>query len=124
MEKKICSKCHVEKLTSEFYVKRDNKDKFQSQCKVCMNEYNRLYRANNPEKTSYKKRTYNDTYINFRSFTPKDILKVPEMLEKMGYDTTKDIHTQFINRVNTKYGLNLKKKSKPKDNFSKYFPEK
>ena len=42
----------------------------------------------------------------------------------MGYDITKDIHKQFIDRVNKKYGLNLKTKSKPKDNFSKYFPEK
>ena len=124
MEKKICSKCNLEKLTTEFYVKRENKDKFQSQCKDCMNEYNRLYRANNPDKAGYKKRTYEDTYINFRSFTPKDIIKVPLMLEKMGYDITKDIHKQFIDRVNKKYGLNLKTKSKPKDNFSKYFPEK
>jgi ClpP class serine protease len=124
MEKKLCSKCGIEKLKTDYYSNRRNKDKVQSQCKSCMNEYSKTYRVNNPDKTRYKKRTTEDTFINFRSFTPNDIKKIPLMLEKMGYDTTKDIHKQFIDRVNKKYGLNLKTKSKPKDNFSKYFPEK
>jgi hypothetical protein len=121
MVKKICSKCQVEKPTTEFYLKQN---KVVSQCKKCMLEYNKEYRKNNPDKGGYKKRTYNDTYINFRSFTTKDVSQVLMMLEKMGYDTSKDIHTQFIDRVNKKYGIVLKKKSKPKDNFTKYFPQK
>ena len=118
MEKKICSKCKVEKSTEEFYF-RD--DKLVAQCKKCTLAYNKQYRDNHAPKKRVNK-VKND--INYRGLTQKDILEVPIMLEKMGYDTNKDIHSQFINKVNTKYGLNLQKKSKPKDNFSKYFPQK
>jgi len=43
---KICTKCHIEKLLSEFDKDLRHKNKCQSQCKICF----KLYRENNKEK--------------------------------------------------------------------------
>ncbi len=69
MEKKICSKCVVEKDICEFGVNKSNKNGLRSQCKECCKIEGRLYRENNVEKRKktiknwYEKNTdYNKEY--------------------------------------------------------------
>jgi bacterioferritin-associated ferredoxin len=47
---KKCGKCKNTKPNSAFNKKSDAKDKFQSQCKDCMNEVRRLIREKNKER--------------------------------------------------------------------------
>lgn len=124
MEQKKCTKCEKIKPLSEFYARLSSKDKKQSHCKECMNFYSRDYKDKNPDKAYYRKTSYSDKLFGIRGFTIKDIPKVWDLLKKLGYDTNKDIHTQFIDKVYIKHGVKLNKKPKPKDNFTKYFPEK
>lgn len=46
MESKICRKCELEKLKSEFPVAKRNKDGLDSFCKACKLHLNTLYRRN------------------------------------------------------------------------------
>lgn len=59
---KICSKCSIAKLISEF-VKRG--DKYRPYCKLCRAEYSKKYYDNNPEKIKkYYKVQKERNYVN------------------------------------------------------------
>lgn len=77
MKTKKCTKCGIEKPLSEFSKDNHKKSDHTSQCKVCKNNYMKLFRKNNIElckiylKRSTLKRTfglslddYNDMLIN------------------------------------------------------------
>lgn len=46
---KVCSKCGEEKELEEFHKNKSSKDGLQSRCKVCVREYLKQWRENNPE---------------------------------------------------------------------------
>jgi len=48
--KKICSKCNIEKLISEFHLNKFGKNGYYSQCIDCKNNYKREYNKNNKQK--------------------------------------------------------------------------
>ena len=53
MEKKVCSKCRIEKELCEFRKKSVNNKGIQyykSRCKICSNEDEKIKRDKNPEK--------------------------------------------------------------------------
>jgi len=66
---KICSKCKVEKLYSEFYKHKQKPDGYSYLCKDCENKTKHLYERNNKEKI---KEAYNrdkekrNTYLRVR----------------------------------------------------------
>lgn len=68
MEEKQCSKCKELKLLDNFHIQDD---KPRSWCKECMNEYKKLYRKNNPDKSKEEKSKY---YIKYKN-DPIYILK-------------------------------------------------
>ena len=47
MEKKICSKCKIEKDVVDFNKRKNRKSKYTSQCKLCICENGKKYRDNN-----------------------------------------------------------------------------
>jgi hypothetical protein len=51
---KTCTKCDETKATSEFYRKKDSKDGFATECKVCNNKRRKAHIQASPE--SYKNR--------------------------------------------------------------------
>ena len=54
---KVCTKCKVEKESSEFNKRTDIKNGLKSHCKDCMKEYVKRYRKNNMEKVAeYRKK--------------------------------------------------------------------
>ena len=65
-KKKICTKCRIEKLLSEFNKHSSTKDKRQSQCKSCTKKSSKNWRKNNPDKVkeNYKNRKENDPEYN------------------------------------------------------------
>jgi len=58
MEKKICSKCEIEKDISNFYQDKRKSDGLYSQCKECFLTKNNLYKQNNKEKIKSKRKDY------------------------------------------------------------------
>jgi len=54
MEKKICSKCGVEKETCEFPKDKTKKDGIRPSCKICNRNYFRIKREENPDMMSLK----------------------------------------------------------------------
>jgi len=59
MEYKICSKCGIKKLLSEFNKKSDNKDGLNSKCKLCCALYWKEYCLKN----NAKRKKYNKEYM-------------------------------------------------------------
>jgi hypothetical protein len=60
MEKKICSKCKLEKVVCEFYNSKTQLDGKRCECKVCSNKSSILYNQKNKEKVSRIKQKYVD----------------------------------------------------------------
>jgi len=55
---KICSKCNIEKLTTEFHAHRDSKFGVGGRCKLCRAEYDKQHRQNSKDKISERKKKY------------------------------------------------------------------
>lgn len=58
IQKKVCSKCGVEKEISEFQKRKKSKDGYDAQCKSCKNKKRRKYRAENRDIILKKDREY------------------------------------------------------------------
>jgi hypothetical protein len=58
MEKKICSKCKLEKDVCEFYKHSKNPNIYRGQCKKCMNSDSVLHYSNNKEKIKEQSKIY------------------------------------------------------------------
>lgn len=68
LDYKICTGCKLKKLTSEFPKDKNAKDGLHWQCKSCRSEYNKIYRARNPELIKKLDRNAN---IRKRGTTPE-----------------------------------------------------
>lgn len=60
MEKKICSKCKIEKEVCEFYNNLSKLDGKRPECKICSNKQSTLYNQKNKEKLKKIKQKYVD----------------------------------------------------------------
>ena len=60
MEKKICSRCSVEKEVCEFGIRKNRKSKFRSRCKSCHAEDGKKYRENNTKLVKSQRKKYYD----------------------------------------------------------------
>lgn len=58
MEKKICSKCKIEKEVCEFYKKNKNSNLYRGQCKKCTDITSSAYKKNNAEIISEKSKKF------------------------------------------------------------------
>ena len=58
--KKKCSKCNIEKDTTEFHNDKRCKDGLYSHCKECARQYNRDYAKNNKERLKEHQRKWRD----------------------------------------------------------------
>jgi hypothetical protein len=58
MEKKICSKCKIEKELCEFQSDTSKKSGFKSQCKRCCSVRQKIYKNQNAELVSTKRKKY------------------------------------------------------------------
>jgi len=129
MKTKVCSKCEEEKDLSEFYKQKKKKDGLRSQCKTCMNDFNKEYGKLNKEKVNEIKYKYT---VNNREKTNQSkknwFLNNPEYREQYYIDNKdyilgksknfyKDNTEKVITRCNN-YSKNNKEK------INKYIKEK
>ena len=47
---KICTKCGIKKELNDFYKDKYKKDGHRPDCKICINERQKVYQKNNKEK--------------------------------------------------------------------------
>jgi hypothetical protein len=96
MEKKICSKCKIEKEFCDFGVCNSNKDGLKSTCKMCRKIEGRVYRENNVEKRK-------ESLKNWRNKNPE-------------YNRNYYINnSELINKQNKKWYENNKEKHREND---------
>ena len=84
LDGKICKKCNKFKPFSDFYQHKNNRDGFHTKCKPC--SLIELRRTS-----------------GFQHNNQKEIEIAKELLEKLGYDLSKPIHPQFMERFTSYY---------------------
>ena len=52
---KLCGKCEINKLLSDFYVSKRSKDGRQSKCKLCSKRHNKMYSTTDAFRESLKR---------------------------------------------------------------------
>jgi hypothetical protein len=73
METKVCVKCNVEKLTTDFYKSKTVKGGLTSSCIECVKENARIYRENNKDKVKEMSKQYYEKNKKPKPPTPKKI---------------------------------------------------
>lgn len=91
--KKVCSKCHKEKSITEFYKRASSLRSYCSQCKECMNAYNKKWIKNNELKVKERTKKYRED--NKEKF-------------KELHQSWKDTHKKEINEYKRNYYHNNK----------------
>lgn len=66
---KICTKCKIEKPTTQYYKHKNGKDGLNPVCKICWKESTKLFETSNPRK-NYRKERYKN---NKKEITKKQV---------------------------------------------------
>lgn len=75
MEKKICSRCKIEKEILEFVKDKSSKTGYKSCCKLCNNLRNQIWNKNNKEKKSLSDKNWRSKNIQNRQIYLKKYRK-------------------------------------------------
>ena len=118
MEKKICSKCNIEKEICEYNKRKTSKDGYRNYCKLCHLEYSQKYVTENFDK--YK--NYQDVYHsnNVENHRKKSLEYYQNNKEKIHkylkykYDTDEIFKLRIT--VRTRINVFLRKKNITKKN--------
>ena len=113
---KICNKCNRLLPIESFSIARYCKDGRNYSCRECVSKAGKKQRETKIAPSL--KQPYKITHL-----TEEDVEGVYNLLETLGYDISKDIHQQFIEKMKSKYGVyvDYKPKSKKGSVFEKYF---
>lgn len=105
METKQCKKCTEIKPVTEFYKKRDTKDRLTTWCKICVQKQSRNHILNNPEKSKeYSKKWQLKNPEKFKQQTTNYLTKIKAVYEIIDNDTNECLYIgqskRFISRKN------------------------
>ena len=109
MEEKKCYVCGRTKSLKSFYKLKNSKDGHMPRCKICANQYNRLYRQ--------KKNNYDDKdkklgyHLKFSIPKKEDYCFMYMIMQKLNYDLDVDVSLQFCER----HGLTYQPRKSPKE---------
>lgn len=85
----FCSVCGCYKPEREFYKRKNSKWNVEPRCKI---HYTKKDKDEDPD----------NAHLKFSRITKQDFIGARELLQRLGYDTTKDVHEQFKKRHNLK----------------------
>lgn len=119
MEKQECKICKVEKSIESFYRCKNCLTGRLGVCKICkqkglnipkdkIHPFNQMWRK--PE----------SDFFSLNRVTKKDYELMWQLLAEMGYDTSKEIHPQFMEKVNSQTNKPIKVKRKTQKNRPKW----
>jgi len=77
--KKICKKCNIEKDNMEFHKNKNTNSGLSEYCKICKNEYDKIYRKTDKIKTLYSSEKYKKKKLKYKS---ENYLKVKLLTAK------------------------------------------
>lgn len=102
--RKMCISCGDIKPMKSFYKSKRYLDGYMSRCKECY------------KNSIFKDKDYPSFgAINIAQIDKDSFNDMNEVLSSMQYDTSKDIHQQFIERMASKYGVNFDYVSEAED---------
>jgi len=111
MEKKICKACLIEKSIDSFYRCKNCVNGRAGTCKICKQKGNKIVRDKiHPFNLMWRKN--NTDFFSMNRVTKEDYVLMWQLLEKLGYDTSKDVHQQFMDKVNSNQDKPLKIKKR------------
>jgi hypothetical protein len=103
MEKKICSKCKIEKDVCEFYSNPKNKLDYRNSCKSCMKKTQQDYSKNNRDKRNLTQKIWRENNTDkIKEFTKKYYNNNPEKY-KLISKIYRDNNPEKIKEFNKKY---------------------
>lgn len=85
----FCPICGKYKPEKEFYKRKNSKWGVESKCRIHFSKRDKDDKGEND-------------HIKFSRLTEKDFVGARKLLQQLGYDTTKDIHSQFKKKHNLK----------------------
>ena len=83
----FCPVCGKYKPEKDFYKSKKNKWGVEARCKIHFTKADKIENQQNP-------------HLKLSRVTEDDFIGARILLQKLGYDTTKDIHEQFKKRHN------------------------
>jgi hypothetical protein len=101
MEKIKCNSCLIEKDLTSFYKSKQSKYGISKVCKLCKNQGRKSAKINttiHPFNREFRKSESN--WYSMAGCTKKDYMDMWSLLAKMGYDVSKDVHQQFLDKHN------------------------
>jgi hypothetical protein len=90
--------CGVEKKLTSFSPNKNSRDGLHYYCKLCWTAKIKEYQKNKPKKV--KEKEVIDTRFRLINTTKEDWCKMFSIMKDMGYDLSKNIHQQFIEKHN------------------------
>lgn len=85
----FCTVCGQYRPEADFYKSKRSKWGIETKCK-------RHYTKRDVDDDD------NDSHLKFSRLTESDFKNARELLNKLGYDTSKDVHEQFMNKYKLK----------------------
>jgi hypothetical protein len=113
-ETKICAACEIEQSIDEFWGDSSLEGGHNRRCRTCVRAriLIPIERRINKFTEETRKANLKDEYDTLYLF-----------LERIGYDLTKDIHQQFLDRHNQKLKVPMKYQKKRKSDMPAFFPD-
>jgi len=120
MTHKKCNTCFKKKEIKHFYKLQVSPDGYANKCKQCKVEGKKIPREY--KKPLFNKKFEQDDISHYSLDAPKkqDYLMMYEILKKIGYDITKDIHSQFLTRHNKNLKVPMKYKRRLKYSLNRF----
>jgi hypothetical protein len=103
MDLKECISCRIKKRINRFYKSNQYPDGHMSRCKDCYE-----YTSNRNDLRAW-------AILDLSQVDQESMDLVYYILEELGYDSKKDIHQQFVDRIKNRYGTELTYNEEPKD---------
>lgn len=89
----VCCACYQEKPIESFSISGKNQRR-NKRCKICVLTYKQKY----PPKQKLDAPNY--SFLQLKGVVKEDYVMMYKLMLVMGFDVTKDIHQQFIDRHN------------------------
>ena len=95
---KICKNCGHKKKISSFFKNKNNKDGYQSLCKICVTHKVKYYRQLKKDTESKGREILDSKALNIIGASKGDYCQMYSFMSKIGYNPEMDIHLQFCEK--------------------------
>lgn len=120
VEKKICTVCNLEKSLDSYYACKNCKNGKLSICKLCKVKGLKVNKDHIIHPFNQMWRRSEESFFSLNRVTKEDYEIMWQLLQDMGYDTSGDIHRQFVDKINSQAKKPVKYRKKTLDTQPKW----